>query len=320
MRGAIRGNFFMLALIIYQIAAALVLSGAIRHLAPLSIETLLMFTAASQVIVFFPPVAVYAIMNRKRFSELLPFKKINVMNMFFILLVVIASQPIAIGMSGLSSIFFPNTVGDMVHAFNSVSYLATVVAVCVFPAIFEELPLRGIIQAEYKNSPLWMAALVNGLFFGIIHLSFQQFLYAFFLGIVLFYLVYITGSILSAILAHFLFNFIQVTISMLIVNNTLTAQTAAAEVPPASDFIIVWGVMIVLFMPVLGIILWAMTAYNKNLNRKPYDTKQEPAAFENAPDKKITAAEHRASKNLWRFTFFAVLLVYAWFMIMMTMQ
>ena len=318
MRGAIRGNFFMLALIVYQIAAAVTLSVITYHLAPLSMEVVLVLAAASQVIVFFPPVVVYAIMNRKRIHELFPFKKISGMNIFFILLVVIISQPIAMGMSGLSSIFFPNTVSDVVHAFNSVSYLATVVVVCVFPAIFEELPLRGIIQAEYKNSPLWIAALINGLFFGIIHLSFQQFLYAFFLGIVLFYLVHITGSILSAILAHFLFNFIQVSLSMFLLNHTLAGQALPAEVPPASEFIAVWLSMIVIFMPVLGLILWAQTAYNKNLNRKPFAMKQEPC--ENKPGKEISAAEHRSNKTTWRVTFFAVLLIYAWFMIMMAMQ
>ena len=319
MRGAIRGNFFMLSLIIYQIAAFLVLSETLGRLAPFSLEVMFVIVAATSVIIFFPPVVVYAIMNRWRISELFPFKKLNCMNIFFILLVVIASQPIAMAMSGISAIFFPNTVGDMVHALNSASYLATVVVVCVFPAIFEELPLRGIIQAEYKSSPLWMSALINGLFFGIIHLSFQQFLYAFFLGVVLFYLVHITGSIISAILAHFLFNFIQVSISAFLLNQGLVDQVMTADMPAPTEFVAGWIAMIVIFMPVLGLILWSQTLYNKNLNRKVNILKPEAVICER-PVKEITSAEYKVGKNAWLITFFAIILVYAWFMITITMQ
>jgi len=310
----------MLGALIYQIIAMGALINIVRRIELFPPSGMLVFVAITQVVVFFPPVVFYAILNRNRFAELFPFEKINAINIFLTLLVVIAAQPVAMALSGFTAIFFQNAVADMVNVFNDISYFATVIVVCVFPAIFEELPTRGIVQSEYRRSPLWIAALVNGLFFGIIHLNLQQFPYAFFLGIVLFYLVYITGSIITAILAHFLFNFMQVTLAAFI-SNLDFAETAIAEAPDPSELVVYWIAMFVIFLPVLILILWAQTAYNKSLKSfKNVKISNNGTSSQSAPQdvnmsKEPTAAELRKGKIKLLTSFFAIIFVYVWFML-----
>jgi len=303
MRGAARGNLFMLGAFVYQIAAMILLIEISRLLGPFSDEHMITFAAVTQVVVFLPPVAFYAILNRRRLKELLPFKKVNFANLFFILLVVIVSQPVAMALSGFATIFFDNAVSEMINIFNNISYPMTVLVVCVFPAVFEELPLRGIVQSEYRRSPMWIAAIVNGLFFGFIHLNLQQFPYAFFLGIVMFYLVYVTGSIISAIFAHFLFNFTQVTLAFFILNSEIVEQ-ATTPVPDPSELILVWVAMFAIFLPILIIILWAQTAYNKSIGNFPAVLAKEA----NIP-------EPGRLKRTVIISFLAIVFVYAWFML-----
>lgn len=52
--------------------------------------------------------------------------------------------------------------------------------------------------------------------FGIIHFDGQQFLYAFFMGVLFAYIFYLTHSILSTMIMHFVFNGTQVLLSYLV--------------------------------------------------------------------------------------------------------
>ncbi len=85
---------------------------------------------------------------------------------------------------------------------------ATLVAVAILPAICEELTFRGVLQplfARWTGSAhvgIWISALL----FSAIHLQFQGFLPRMILGAGLGYLVYYSGSLWPAIVAHFLNN------------------------------------------------------------------------------------------------------------------
>jgi hypothetical protein len=73
-------------------------------------------------------------------------------------------------------------------------------------AIFEEFICRGVMLNALKPFGNGFAIIVTGFLFGIMHGNFQQFTYAFVLGIVLGYITIQTGSILAATILHALFN------------------------------------------------------------------------------------------------------------------
>lgn len=85
---------------------------------------------------------------------------------------------------------------------------ATLLAVAILPAICEELTFRGVLQPLFSrwtgsfHVGIWISALL----FSAIHLQFHGFLPRMVLGAGLGYLVYYSGSLWPAILAHFLNN------------------------------------------------------------------------------------------------------------------
>ena len=84
----------------------------------------------------------------------------------------------------------------------------------VMPACVEEFVFRGILFHMHRKNGVIGAAVVTGVAFGLFHLNFNQFMYAFVLGIILALLVEATSSLFSSMLAHFAVN----TYSLILLN------------------------------------------------------------------------------------------------------
>lgn len=95
---------------------------------------------------------------------------------------------------------------------NWIDLLMNLFLVAVLAALGEELIFRGIIQRtltlNWRNPHLaiWVTALIFGLF----HMQFERVLPLAFLGLVLGYAYYYTGSLWTVIILHFLNNGLQV--------------------------------------------------------------------------------------------------------------
>jgi hypothetical protein len=86
----------------------------------------------------------------------------------------------------------------------------TVLAAVAAP-FMEEFVYRGFLfNALLKYMPMWVAAVVSGLLFGISHGSLSAFLPLAGSGIVLAYVYYRTGSLTASMLTHATFNLINV--------------------------------------------------------------------------------------------------------------
>jgi membrane protease YdiL (CAAX protease family) len=89
--------------------------------------------------------------------------------------------------------------------------LMTFLAIAILPAIGEELMFRGIFQRYlYRLNNAHLAIFITGFLFSVFHFQFEGFLPRFFLGVILGYLYYWSGSLWLPILAHLLNNGIQV--------------------------------------------------------------------------------------------------------------
>lgn len=86
--------------------------------------------------------------------------------------------------------------------------LANLLIIALIPAVGEELTFRGVLQQSLtrgiKNPHV--AILLSAAIFSFIHFQFYGFLPRMFLGILLGYMFYITGSLWTSILMHFLNN------------------------------------------------------------------------------------------------------------------
>jgi membrane protease YdiL (CAAX protease family) len=85
---------------------------------------------------------------------------------------------------------------------------ATLLTVAVFPAICEELTFRGVLQPLFARwtQSIHLGIWISALLFSAIHLQFHGFIPRMVLGAGLGYLVYYSGSLWPAIVAHFMNN------------------------------------------------------------------------------------------------------------------
>ena len=92
-----------------------------------------------------------------------------------------------------------NTIGGL---------LLNMVVVALIPAIGEELTFRGVLQQALtrKMKNPHVAIILSAAIFSFIHFQFYGFLPRMFLGILLGYMFYVTGSLCTSMLMHFLNN------------------------------------------------------------------------------------------------------------------
>lgn len=93
------------------------------------------------------------------------------------------------------------------HSLRRLAWLVLLLAIT--PAICEEMVFRGVLLGGTRSLTPWRAILLNGLVFGAFHLSFEtaiRFLPTAWLGIVIAWAVWRTGSIWIGVLMHFLNN------------------------------------------------------------------------------------------------------------------
>jgi sodium transport system permease protein len=100
------------------------------------------------------------------------------------------------------------------------------------PAVCEELVFRGVLLGGTRSLEPWRMIVLNGLVFGVFHLSFQtviRFLPTAALGIVIAWAVWRTGSIWVGMAMHFLNN---ATIVILASSPALREAFSDPEAPP----------------------------------------------------------------------------------------
>ena len=206
------GSKFMLFLMLFAIATAFFIMPTLFYAMGMTEEEVSylirtpLFLIVSQLVMLLMPLLLWVYANRGSFTNFLKFEPLEPINVLIIMGIAFLIQPALMFVSGLTGLFFPNVIGDVVAEFMAYPFWLVLLAIAVTPAIVEELVFRGYIQAQYEELGIKKAAIISGLFFGIIHLNMQQFFYAFIAGIIFAYIVYYTKNIVSGILAHFMLN------------------------------------------------------------------------------------------------------------------
>lgn len=89
----------------------------------------------------------------------------------------------------------------------NMSTAGILIALCLVPAVFEELLFRGVLQAQYSEFGGGITGIIICAFlFALWHFDLPYFLVYFTAGIVLGVITHVTGSVLFAIFAHFINN------------------------------------------------------------------------------------------------------------------
>lgn len=183
------------------------------------------------------------------------FSSPSLTNVIKIILFTFCVMPFITILSSISTIFVEN------HAANTMSYLTSnplwlnILFIALIPAICEEYLFRGLLFHGYKRRNPLKAILMSSLLFGLIHMNVNQFIYAFVMGCILCMLVYATGTVISSMIAHFIFNGINVVLSYYSENIMKELEASGEETAAlsATDYVIVYGIQIII--AVFGLML-----------------------------------------------------------------
>lgn len=103
--------------------------------------------------------------------------------------------------------------------------------VALVPAICEEILYRGFaLRLLQRTKTIWVSILITGIIFGLYHLRLSQFIPLALIGIFLGWITVRSGSIIPAVIAHFVNNAFSVTLVKFMPDSPLSSSVP--EMPP----------------------------------------------------------------------------------------
>lgn len=214
------------------------------------------------------PFAVYCIVKRENPLKIIRFKKISVKSALFSVLIAWLSYPVVVFLNFLSMLFVENAMENVMTQVLSFGALSGVFFMAFLPAVVEETIFRGVLYNTYSKRRPLLGIIFSALLFGLMHMNFNQFPYALYLGIVMAFLMEACDSILGPMIVHFTLNGTSTLLSYLVVGTVEGSSTNLSSMEPTMLLSagVVYGIMAVIALT--GVVLLVYAVFRMN-NRKP---------------------------------------------------
>lgn len=304
-----QSNRFMLLLMANQVVMIFVISLFFR-------EQLLALPdwagiVVSQMLMFLVPCAVVAVGFRGQLSELFPFRNIGATNAIMIIGICLLIQPFMMLVSYFSTLFADNYIAELVEGMiYDGGLLLTLGIIAVVPSVFEELACRGPALSGYRKSTVITAVVINGIFFGMMHMNLHQFFYTAILGGVFALLMLYTRSLLAPMLGHFVLNGSQSALMAfaLWAEENLPVPEYTAEYAAEMPEIAVVFTMLFLVVLTLPFAVWILVSFVKRNSRVVVDEAQRtapPTSGDEIGDRPMAddVVEEEAPRSSWKDVF-----------------
>lgn len=152
------------------------------------------------------------------------FHEVKVSTLLMIILCTFLIMPLVTVLNALTMFFTDNAVAALEGDIVSTPFPVMLFMIGIFGPFCEEFVFRGVIYRSYRRSGDWndntryktlrgngiSAMLLSSLLFGLMHMNFNQAVYAFAIGIFLVLLVEAAGSLWASVFCHMFFNSCQV--------------------------------------------------------------------------------------------------------------
>ena len=157
------------------------------------------------------PALFFLFLSGSRRNEILRFHKIKISSALMIVLFTFLIMPLVTVLNAISMFFTENAVVAMQEEILSVTFPVMLFMIGIFGPFCEEFVFRGMVYGGYvKSGSRFWAILLSALLFGLMHMNFNQAIYAFVIGLMLSLLMEATGSLWASMLCHMIFNSEQV--------------------------------------------------------------------------------------------------------------
>lgn len=188
-----------------------------------NVQSVRLATMIGQIVFLLIPAVIFIRLQSKKILKFIRLKPIGLPEVVIITVGVISAQQFLQGYLVLQDMIpLPEAIQPLVDSFRQSieqmyrtlvvvhtvpELLFVVLVVALVPAVSEEVLFRGLVQRNFEYSfGLAGGAVVTGIIFALYHLNPFTLVPLMVLGIVFGLLVYKTGSILAAMLAHFINN------------------------------------------------------------------------------------------------------------------
>lgn len=174
------------------------------------------------------PALVFVFATKTRLKEAFAFRKIKISTALMTVVFVFLSMPLVTTINAVSMLFTDNVVAEMSVDVLNMPFLVMLFLMGIYGPVCEELVFRGVAHAGYRRTcNAFQAIIFSGILFALIHMNFNQAMYAFVIGIGLALLKEATGSILAPIIYHVVFNSHSVVLMFL--SEKLVSDSGIAE-------------------------------------------------------------------------------------------
>ena len=157
-------------------------------------------------LLYLMPVIGFMIINKVDPRKWMPFKPLKLSVIAMVILYAVLMIPVTSWLNLLSMLFVRNAFESSQSELTQNALWVNMIVMAVIPPICEEFTFRGLYYNGYRQRGVWCAILGSALAFGLMHMNFNQFCYAFVPGIALGILLEATGSIFATMTAHFVVN------------------------------------------------------------------------------------------------------------------
>ena len=173
--------------------------------------------------------------SKVSFRELIRFHGLSPIIILLIILLSICILPFITLINAISMLFVTNVVNGEIGGMLTNSLSFGIFAIAIVPGFVEEMVYRGIIFQSYQKYNWKKAVILSGFLFGIMHGNFNQFAYAWVLGIIFAIVIEVTDSILSSMIMHFMINGTNVVMAFLMEKYYELLGSSSAQVVTQSS-------------------------------------------------------------------------------------
>lgn len=204
-------------------------------------------------------------------------------NLLLVVFAVICCYPIVAFLNLISMQFVPNAIQEVAGEMFAYGLGPSLILMAVCPAIGEELLMRGIVYRSYKKASPVAAMVFSALFFGMMHMNFNQMPYAFFLGIVMVLINEAADSMAMSMVLHLLFNGSNTVLnyyaSGMITDEEMTEATELVS-HMNTGMIIGYGVVAFVMCLLLVVVIRAMYKHNQRTLRMAFGCEREGRLYD----------------------------------------
>lgn len=158
--------------------------------------------------------------KRPERREAAGFHRIKISTVLMIFLCTLLLMPLVTVLNALTMFFTDNAITSLQGDILNVPFPVMLFMIGIFGPFCEEFVFRGVLYKSYCRRGGGVgsgtgAVLLSALTFGLMHMNFNQALYAFGIGIFLALLVEVAGSLWASVFCHMFFNSSQVVLMYL---------------------------------------------------------------------------------------------------------